>query len=174
MLEKYTGNAEFGTECKTLSIENAKRMHESMMDKCYNEKNKYFAKYGGKGIKVAPEWQDFDRFYNFLENQGITDDMTMWRVNPDWGFNRINVRFEKVSPSSPYKKKFLSYDGETKCMSDWDVKFNVPKGTTSTLFKAVGSCRYAIPWVLDMLSQCEKIRSEAEELEVESELSVEE
>lgn len=165
MLEKYTGEVEVSVRCKTLSIENAKKIHESMMDKCYNEKNKYFAKYGGAGITVADEWQDFNNFYNFLKNQGITDDMSMMRMDSSRGFNKNNVHFDKLSFASPYKKRFLSYNGETRCMSDWDMKFNVPKGTTSVLFKAVNSCHHAIPWVLDVLSQCEEVRREAWKLD---------
>jgi len=38
-------------------------LHHSIMQRCYDKKNHKFHRYGGRGIKVCDEWQDYKTFY---------------------------------------------------------------------------------------------------------------
>lgn len=38
----------------------------SMMQRCYNNKNSAYHKYGGKGIQVDPQWHDFLNFLKYI------------------------------------------------------------------------------------------------------------
>ncbi len=37
-----------------------------MMLRCYNEWHPAYKNYGGRGIKVHPEWHDFKKFYEYI------------------------------------------------------------------------------------------------------------
>ncbi len=39
--------------------------HWNMMDRCYNEKNKSFHNYGGRGIRVERVWHDVETFWQW-------------------------------------------------------------------------------------------------------------
>lgn len=41
---------------------------QSMKERCYNERNKRYSKYGGRGIKVCDRW--LEAFENFYEDMG--------------------------------------------------------------------------------------------------------
>lgn len=44
--------------------------YRSMFDRCNNSNNKWYAYYGGRGIKICDRWMCKDGFWNFLEDMG--------------------------------------------------------------------------------------------------------
>ena len=95
-----------------------------MINRCTNKNNKYYSRYGGRGITVYDEWMnDILSFVNWAENNGYTDELEIDRINNDGNYEPNNCRFVtrqqnmqntsgKVISSSKYKGVMLSTNGK--------------------------------------------------------------
>lgn len=74
-----------------------------MRERCYNQKNKAYKNYGGRGISVHSEWENnFKAFYDHiiqLENYG-KEGYTLDRINNDGNYEPGNVRWATRSEQS--------------------------------------------------------------------------
>lgn len=70
------------------------KIWKDMKKRCNNKKNKRYANYGAKGIKVAPEWEnDFPAFYNHIGPRP-TRKHSVGRIDNNLGYQPGNVRWE--------------------------------------------------------------------------------
>lgn len=65
-----------------------------MKTRCYNENDKYYNCYGGRGITVCKEWiNDFKCFYDWAITNGYKKGLTIDRKENDGGYIPNNCRF---------------------------------------------------------------------------------
>lgn len=65
-----------------------------IIDRCYNPKDKHYKDYGGRGIKVCPEWRDSPKqFIEWAEANGWQKDLEIDRIDNDKGYSPGNCRF---------------------------------------------------------------------------------
>ena len=57
------------------------KIHSSMKQRCKNPNSQRWEYYGGKGISVCDEWQDFMTFYNWAVNNGWLKGLSIERIN---------------------------------------------------------------------------------------------
>lgn len=79
-----------------------RRTHFGMLQRCYNPKNKRFAVYGGRGIRVCCRWRVGEGgkhpFELFLHDMGPRPmGHTLDRINKDGDYEPGNVRWATVS-----------------------------------------------------------------------------
>lgn len=97
-----------------------------MRHRCRNEKNKMYKYYGGRGIAVAPEWEDFLTFYREMgprpgqeysierrkNNEGYTRDNCYWATHYQQMCNtRRNV--------------FITFNNRTEILAEWARILNI-------------------------------------------------
>lgn len=92
-----------------------------MNQRCNNPKNKDYAIYGGRGIKVYPPWKDsFEAFYMMIGPRPNIDD-TIERIDYNKGYFPGNVKW--VSRQEQVLNKsdnvVLEIDGVSKTVSQW-------------------------------------------------------
>jgi hypothetical protein len=87
-----------------------------MVSRCYNESDKSFSNYGGRGISVYDEWKNSLEIFNeWAINNGYSDDLTIDRINNDGNYEPGNCRFVTRSRNcikkNIYKNNKTGYKG---------------------------------------------------------------
>lgn len=90
-----------------------------MRDRCNNPNSKSYVHYGGRGIKVCDEWNDFITFYNDMGEPRITD--TIERINVNGNYEKSNCIWIPKNKQGRNRtvNKILSYNGVSKCLAEW-------------------------------------------------------
>ena len=63
---------------------------QGMRQRCQNPRSKDFARYGGRGITVAPEWNSFPVFRAWAMSHGYAEDLTIERKDVNKGYGPEN------------------------------------------------------------------------------------
>jgi len=69
------------------------RIFGAMHRRCENVNDDSYARYGGKGISVCPEWDDFTVFRDWAMANGYSADLTIDREDCDGNYNPDNCRW---------------------------------------------------------------------------------
>lgn len=94
---------------------------KDMRRRCNNENRKQYCDYGGRGITVCEEWNDFEAFRNWALRNGYTDQLTIDRKDNDGNYEPSNCRW--VTPSvqnlNTRQNANVEIDGVTKTVTEW-------------------------------------------------------
>ncbi len=96
---------------------------KSMRQRCRNKDN---ARYGGRGIRVCKEWdKSFQAFYDDMGE--CPDGATLERKdnNGDYGPNNCVWASMKVQSNNKRNNKIITFNGETKTLSEWCDALNL-------------------------------------------------
>ena len=98
---------------------------------CIDPKNKRWARYGGRGIAVCPEWNDYAVFRKWAMNNGYADDLTIDRIDVDAGYSPDNCRWvgAKVQANNTSRNKYITFEGKTLTLSQWAEELGISYGT---------------------------------------------
>lgn len=86
-----------------------------IMRRCYDEKNKSYKDYGGRGITVCEEWrEDFMSFYNWATSNGYERELQLDRIDNDGPYAPWNCRWvtSKVNNNNRRDTKYIEFRGE--------------------------------------------------------------
>lgn len=92
---------------------------QSMLLRCYNPSTNGFENYGGRGIKVCPEWHEFSRF---LADMGERPDgLTLDRIDTDDDYRPGNCRWATLSTQKRNMRNaaIIEFNGESHTAAEW-------------------------------------------------------
>ena len=103
-----------------------------MKERCNNQNNKRYPRYGGRGIRVCPEWEtSFESFHGWAIDNGYRDGLTIDRIDNNEGYSPGNCRWVTTSRQNRNysKNHMIAYGGKTQCVADWADEIGI-KGST--------------------------------------------
>jgi hypothetical protein len=102
---------------------------EGIKQRCHNPNYHQYANYGGRGIKVCERWRN--SFEAFFEDMGEKPKgLTLERIDNDKGYSKENCRWatSKEQARNRRDNRFITYNGETKIMTDWARQYGLSRG----------------------------------------------
>lgn len=92
-----------------------------MKRRCFNPNDANFKYYGGRGITMAKEWNDFSTFREWSLANGYNDSLTIDRINVNGNYTPDNCRWVdfKFQSCNKTNNRSITIDGETKLISEW-------------------------------------------------------
>lgn len=112
-----------------------KDIWHNMIERCQNSNHKSFYAYGGRGIKVCPEWLDknkgYMQFYEWSFKNGYKDGLTLDRIDVDGDYSPANCRWitNREQQRNKRNNHLLEYNGETRCISEWAEIYHLRSDT---------------------------------------------
>lgn len=99
-----------------------KRMHQ----RCNDPNVPEYARYGGRGIQVCPEWKSFLVFISDMGSRPSSAH-TLDRIDNDLGYAPENCRWatRKDQSRNQASNKMLEMNGETLSMAEWCERLEV-------------------------------------------------
>jgi len=97
-------------------------IYRKMIDRCYNAKNKYFHRYGGRGIAVCKEWlNDRSIFFEWAKMTRYANNLSIDRKNNDEGYSPGNCRWatQREQVNNRNNTIFITVNNLTKPLADW-------------------------------------------------------
>ena len=107
------------------------RLHNiwvKMKGRCNRCSEAAYPYYGGRGIKVCDEWQEFMPFYEWAMANGYRDDLTLDRIDPNGDYEPSNCRWLPLKAQNRNKRNnvHVVYNGEIRLLCEWAELFNCP------------------------------------------------
>lgn len=97
------------------------RVWGGMLTRCYNENNKTYLRYGGKGIKVCDRWRN--SFLAFLEDMGTrpSPKHTLDRIDNNGNYEPGNCRWATLIEQARNKSTslWIEVDGVNRPAMEW-------------------------------------------------------
>ena len=104
-----------------------------MRSRCNNPKDKDYASYGGRGIKICEHWNDFANFYQDVGNR--PDGHTLDRKDNDGDYSPDNFRWATKSEQcnnqrAPKSARLITYQGESLSLRQWTKRLGINHSRT--------------------------------------------
>jgi hypothetical protein len=92
-----------------------------MKTRCSNPNASRYSNYGGRGISVCDEWQEFINFKDWALSTGYKDNLTIDRIDVNGNYEPANCRWatRKEQANNKTTSHLITYKNETKTMSQW-------------------------------------------------------
>ena len=126
-------------EVKTTHGDSNSRLYgiwQCMRHRCQTPTHKQYPEYGGRGITVCPEWDDYDTFKKWAMDAGYDvcakrGDCTIDRIDNDKGYSPDNCRWANGVTQSRNKRnnRVITFNGQTHTLTEWAERIGMDANT---------------------------------------------
>lgn len=133
-------------------LDRLRRIHNGMMQRCYNPNATGYKHYGGRGIIICPEWHDREAFIDWaLNHSNYANDLSIDRIDVNGNYEPNNCRWadwetqannrrpkEEWKERRKRKLKTATLHGEEKPLVEWYIIYGVTAPTVAYRMKNYG------------------------------------
>lgn len=111
---------------------------KGMRARCQNRNCVHYKNYGGRGISICAEWDDFKIFYIWSLKNGYKDELTLDRIDNDGNYSPDNCRWVSLETQANNKSTNVCFpiDGVVRTLSEHAKFYNVNYGTFASRYKS--------------------------------------
>lgn len=106
-----------------------------MRRRCRDKKLKGYHRYGGRGIRVCDEWQNYDVFREWALNNGYDENAdfqkcTLDRIDVNGNYEPKNCRFVDIKTQENNRRNnvMIEYNGKTQSIKMWAEELQIKYG----------------------------------------------
>ena len=108
----------------------------NMKDRCRNANNRDYQWYGGNGICICKEWEDYDAFREWAKDHGYQENLTIDRIDSEKEYSPDNCRWVTATENSkrvkhPKSSRLICVNGENNTESAWAKLIGVSQAAIS-------------------------------------------
>ncbi len=106
-----------------------RRIWSEMHSRCSNPNRKSWYRYGGRGIKVCPNWDSYSKFKEWALRNGYEDNKQIDRIDNDGNYTPNNCRWvsQKDNANNRSNNKRIVLNGECLTLSQWLSRLGLAK-----------------------------------------------
>lgn len=124
----------------------------AMKTRCLNQKEKTYPRWGGRGIKICPQWLGDNGFKQFLSDMGPKPSIShsLDRIDNDGDYEPSNCRWATQVQQGNNKRNnvIIEFDGKKMTIAQWANLLGIKRATLSRRLKAGWSIERALtPYV---------------------------
>ncbi|MCK9327926.1 MAG: hypothetical protein M0P69_20695 [Bacteroidales bacterium] len=102
---------------------NKERLYDTwknMRRRCFDPKNKRWSHYGGRGITICSEWDDYAVFRAWAMDNGYTDELTIDRIDVNGNYCPENCRWvdAKIQANNVSRNHIVEFNGQQMTMAE--------------------------------------------------------
>jgi hypothetical protein len=122
------------------------KIWSGMHERCYREKHPHYKDYGGRGITICEEWNDFSRFKEWAGQGGYSDTLTLDRIDNNGNYEPYNCRWVTMKEQQNNKRNnhIIEYKGERYTLTQLAEKVGIGKTTLRERLKMGWSVEDAV------------------------------
>jgi hypothetical protein len=94
----------------------------NMLDRCYDQTNKQYLDYGGRGVTVCDEWRGPDGMARFVADMGDCPPAhSIDRIDNNQPYSKANCRWATRSQQQRNRRntRIIEYEGRSGTIGDW-------------------------------------------------------
>lgn len=101
-----------------------------MLERCRNSLNPYYHRYGGRGVVVCDEWNDYESFSVWAISNGYADELSLDRIDNNGNYDPTNCRWVTKTEQhyNTSQNRYETINGVTKCVSEWAKDYGIRYG----------------------------------------------
>jgi len=104
-----------------------------ILQRCTNPNSHSYRWYGAKGITICDEWRHFKAFKAWALASGFKPGLSIERIDNSKGYCPENCKWIPLNNQGKNRSNnhYITFNGETKTLSDWSRHLNIKKTTLS-------------------------------------------